>query len=350
MRRLFRRYLITTAASIAVMPLLALPCAGQPAATWVPPAFASLPGCSVWAYPELPRDPTEPELRCRYGVHGPGRFGLSLYMEVPVYQPATPLPGTHVVGVPGMPRPLPGESYEAWEWRVLRTDFGHWARHVVRDLDVLDPIFAARLLEFEERLRAAGVRFTRRETWRSAERQAYLFQQGRSRPGPLVTATLTSWHSLVDSRGTPSAKAADYNVPRSHMARFHEIAWDSGLESYGPDSNDPGHVYLAGAEAFPSAELIFLRLLPRVPVVTLSTGRPMDETVTREQRAEYRLASYAFAWEPFFPHAEPRLAGARPLFGVREDPIDGPGLPAFEVREQPWNALAAVVRWVSKRR
>jgi hypothetical protein len=264
--------------------------------------------CAVWEQPVLRRNPTEAELRCRYGTEGPGRFGLSVYMEVPVYQPATPLPGTHVVGVPVLPGPAPGESFEAWEWRMLRTEFGPAARQAHRSIEVLHPTFASMVLDLEHHLREAGVPFHRRETWRAPERQAYLFQQGRSRPGPLVTATLTSWHSVVDGRGHPSATAADYTVPRSHMVRFHEIASMVGLGSYGADSNDPGHVYLPGTEAVDPSELQLLRLLPRVPVVTLSTGRPTDEIVDRSRRAEWRQAAHAFAWEPFFPAGRARLA------------------------------------------
>jgi hypothetical protein len=311
---------------------LALPVTAQPAPAPEAPELASRRGCAVWAMPVLPRNPTEDEIRCRYGTRGPGRFGLSVYMEVPVYQPATPLPGTHVVGVPGLPGPYRGESYEAWEWRVLRSEFGPHVRQPIRSLEVLHPSFASRLLVFEQHLREAGVHFTRRETWRSPERQAWLFQQGRSRPGPIVTATLTSWHSVVDERGVPSAKAADYNVSRSQMPRFHEVAWAVGLETYGPDSNDPGHVYMPGAEAFPEEELVFLRLLRRVPVVTLSTGRPTDERVTREQRAEWRRAAEEFVWEQFFPRGRPRLAGVPAAKTVRSEALAPSARPDLVVR------------------
>src|SRR5690606_19701862 len=100
-----------------------------------------------------PDDPLRPakalQLRCRYGVVGPGRFGLLSYADVPVYQPATPMPGTHVVGIPGHAHPLPGESHEAWEWRVLRTEYGPDARRVHRELEVLDPTVAARIMRLE---------------------------------------------------------------------------------------------------------------------------------------------------------------------------------------------------------
>ncbi len=265
--------------------------------------------CDGWDAAKLQRNPTAEELRCWYGMRGPGRFGLSDYMEVPVYQPATPLPGTHVVGVPGLPRPAIGESYEEWEWRVLRTQYGREVLQVHRGLELLDPLFAERLLRFERRLAEVGIRAGRRETWRSWDRQAYLFQQGRSRAGAFVTTTLTSWHCQVDARGHPASRAADYNVAARHLPRFHEIAWEVGLESYGPDSNDPGHVYLPVTALLAESELRLLRLLPRVPGVTLATGRPTDEYVPPYLLPELRSASTQFASEPFFPSPAPRLRG-----------------------------------------
>jgi hypothetical protein len=251
-----------------------------PPAVSNPPAGASAPGmdgCTIRDITRLGRNPTPGELRCRYAARGPGRFGLLSYLDVPVYQPRTPQPGTHVVGVPGMPRPAPGESYEQWEWRVLRTTYGPSARTVRRETTLLDPVFASRLLELERRLRVRGVRAARRETWRAPERQAYIFQQGRSRPGPIATSTLTSWHNRVDRLGRPSARAADYAVAPRDLPTFHQVAAELVLETYGADSNDPGHVYLPDTESATGMEVAVLRLLPRVPHVTLETGRPYDE-------------------------------------------------------------------------
>ncbi|HET7228385.1 MAG TPA: hypothetical protein VFJ16_00140 [Longimicrobium sp.] len=172
----------------------------------LPPVRAGAPdGCTIRDITRLGRNPTPVELRCRYGARGPGRFGLLSYLDVPVYQPVTPQPGTHVVGVPGMPHPALGESYEQWEWRVLRTLYGAQANSVHREMELLDPIFATRLMRFEHDLAVRGVHARRRETWRSPERQAYIFQQGRSRPGHVATTTLTSWHNRVDRNGRPPA-------------------------------------------------------------------------------------------------------------------------------------------------
>ncbi|HYW08077.1 MAG TPA: hypothetical protein VE913_14035 [Longimicrobium sp.] len=282
-----------------------------PAPPPVAPAARSAPlnGCTVRSIADLKRNPTPAELRCRYRASGPGLFGLLSYLDVPVYQPATPLPGTHVVGVPGMPRPEPGESYEHWEWRIHRATFGPEARQVYRDMALMDPIIASKLMRMERILASRGVRVRRRETWRSPQRQAWLFQQGRSRPGFFATSTLTSWHCRVDRMGRAAARAADYDVPARQMPHFHQAALEVGLESYGADSNDPGHVYLPDTDAAAGLELAVLRLIPRVPHVTLATGRPDGEGWTGGL-PRWRELTQIFIAEPFSPVPVEELAYA----------------------------------------
>lgn len=282
--------------------------------------------CARWRREEPSPLPGEAEVRCRFDIAGPGRFGLLSYVDVPVYQPATPMPGTHVVGVPGHAGPYPGESYEAWEWRVLRTEYGPEARRVRTGLELLDPVVAARILKLEGRLRREGIAFRRRETWRLPERQAWLFQQGRSRPGPLATSTLTSWHSQVDEHGHAAGRAADYSVPAAQMERFHEIAWRAGLQSFGHDSNDPGHVFLP-EQALPHGEITLLRVLPRVPEVTLATGLPVDRGLPPGGRDALRAAALEFASQPFLPHVRPSLAGRRPAARVVTRVSEGAAAP-----------------------
>jgi len=295
------------------------PLAGRPAdavsastarapATLPPVVGGVADGCTIRDITRLGRNPTPGELRCRYGAKGPGRFGLLSYLDVPVYQPVTPQPGTHVVGVPGMPHPALGESYEQWEWRVLRTKYGPGVGAVHREMELLDPVFATRLMRFERDLAVRGVHARRRETWRSPERQAHLFQQGRSRPGPVATTTLTSWHNRVDRNGRPAGRAADYDVSPRDLAAFHEVAASLGLESYGADSNDPGHVFLPDTDAATGMEIAVLRLLPRVPHVTLATGRPYDEPPIPGMPNHWRelTAIFLARWVPW-PNTEIRL-------------------------------------------
>jgi hypothetical protein len=263
--------------------------------------------CGIQGIENLRRNPTAAEMRCRFGARGPGHFGLLSYLDVPVYRPATPLPGTHTVGVPGMPHPAPGESYEAWEWRMLRTVFGPSVHRVQNDLMQLDPVFMSMIRRFEAELRRRGVAASRRETYRTAERQAWLFQQGRVRPGPFATTTLTSWHSRVDRLGRPAARAADYGVSASALPRFHAIAAEIGLQSYGADSNDPGHVYLPDTDAAVGMELAVLRTLPRVMHVTLATGRPEGEWQPRGAAERWRQLTRDFIRNPVprYPALQP---------------------------------------------
>lgn len=273
--------------------LAAAPAAAQPAPLIDP--------CTVRPIERLGRNPTPSELRCRYGARGPGRFGLLSYLDVPVYQPATPLPGTHVVGIPGMPHPDVGESYEHWEWRILRTVFGSETRRTYREMELLDPVFASKLRRMEQILAGRGVYVRRRETWRAPQRQAWLFQQGRSRPGFFATSTLTSWHCRVDRLGRAAGRAADYDVAPSRMPAFHAAAAEVGVESYGADSNDPGHVYLPDTDAATGLELAVLRLIPRVPHVTLATGRPDGEFQPPGALVRWRQLTQAFISDLFFP-------------------------------------------------
>ena len=272
----------------------------SPAPSSAPSSWAD---CGIASIETLRRNPSALEMRCRFGARGPGQFGLLSYLDVPVYRPATPLPGTHTVGVPGMPHPMPGESYEQWEWRVLRTSYGPSVRSVQNDLAQLDPVFMSMIRRFEAELRRRGVPASRRETYRAAERQAWLFQQGRVRPGPFATTTLTSWHSRVDRLGRPAARAADYHVSAANLPRFHAIATEIGLQGYGADSNDPGHVYLPDTDAATGVELAVLRTIPRVMHVTLATGRPEGEWQPPRALEHWRALTREFIRNPvpFYP-------------------------------------------------
>src|SRR5690606_9369569 len=68
-------------------------------------------------------------------------------------------------------------------------------RAVDRDLDELVPAFRERLERVVERMESEfGHKVTIVEAHRSQERQNYLFEQGRSRPGQVVTWTRNSNH------------------------------------------------------------------------------------------------------------------------------------------------------------
>lgn len=310
--------------------IAALALAGRAAAqSPAPPAHTAAPDawaqCGIQSIETLRRNPSAAEMRCRFGAEGPGTFGLLSYQDVPVYRPATPLPGTHTVGVPGMPHPAPGESYEAWEWRVLRTTYGPSVRNVQNDLMQLDPVFMSMIRRFEAELRRRGIHASRRETYRPAERQAWLFQQGRVRPGFFATTTLTSWHSRVDRLGRPAARAADYNVSAANLPRFHAVAAEIGLQGYGADSNDPGHVYLPDTDAATGTELAVLRTLPRVMHVTLATGRPDGEPQPPRAVDHWRRQT-----RDFVSHPVPRYPTLTPPSIPLPDSVPRPRRPPSE--------------------
>lgn len=50
--------------------------------------------------------------------------------------------------------------------------------------------------KFLEECKRRNYQFEIREAYRTQERQRYLYQQGRTRPGNIVTWTLKSWHTL----------------------------------------------------------------------------------------------------------------------------------------------------------
>lgn len=111
----------------------------------------------------------------------------------------------------------------------------------VADTDALSPELQQKLGRVIERMRneyGHDVRVV--ETVRSQERQDYLFEQGRSRPGNIVTWTRDSAHTHGD--------AVDVNIDGSWsnaegFARLQRIAREEGLRTLGV--RDPGHLELA---------------------------------------------------------------------------------------------------------
>jgi hypothetical protein len=112
-----------------------------------------------------------------------------------------------------------------------------------RDMDALTPEFRSRLDRVIDRMRNEfGHDVQLVETGRSPERQAWLFAQGRTRPGPVVTWTQHSAHLTGD--------AADVIIDgqwRDDRAygRLHRIANEEGLRTLG--ARDPGHLELPAA-------------------------------------------------------------------------------------------------------
>jgi hypothetical protein len=110
----------------------------------------------------------------------------------------------------------------------------------VRDPDALVPAFRSRVERVIARMKEEyGHDVSLVETTRSQERQDFLFAQGRTRPGQVVTWTQDSAHT----RG----EAADVMIDGSWsnadgFARLQRIAREEGLRTLGV--RDPGHLEL----------------------------------------------------------------------------------------------------------
>lgn len=153
------------------------------------------------------------------------------------------------------------------------------------------------------------------EGYRTPERQGYLYAQGRTRPGPVVTWTTDSRHS----RG----EAADLKVEgswnqRSSYAALQRIAREEGLATLG--MKDPGHVELPAGAA-------------REAEAPGTAPAPMDPEATDPalpvERHGLRVAAVA---------RTARAAGPATVAAVaRPAPVARPGAPAraTDHREPP---------------
>lgn len=126
---------------------------------------------------------------------------------------------------------------------------------VQRSAELLDPEFESRLKRVIERMEAEfGHNVTLVETFRTQERQNFLYEQGRSRPGQVVTWTRASNHTL--GRAADVLIDGTYDNARGY-ARLAEIAAEEGLRTLG--ARDPGHIELPGGsrgKGAPTATLV----------------------------------------------------------------------------------------------
>lgn len=162
-------------------------------------------------------------------------------VEVELASPAAPIPAsdraprpTDVDGPVGALEPLSPIASESLAE----------ASAADRSMDRLDPTLQRRIDRVVRRMEAEhGHTVELVEGVRSPERQEFLYAQGRTRPGPVVTWTRDSAHS----RG----RAADLMVDGGYddavgYARLQQIAREEGLRTLG--MKDRGHVELpAGA-------------------------------------------------------------------------------------------------------
>jgi hypothetical protein len=113
-------------------------------------------------------------------------------------------------------------------------------RRVERDIELVHPELRVRVERVIDRMREEhGHRVDVVETLRHQARQNFLFEQGRSRPGPVVTWTRNSNHS--DGRAVDVIIDGSYDNPAAY-ARLGRIAAQEGLRTLG--ARDPGHLEL----------------------------------------------------------------------------------------------------------
>jgi hypothetical protein len=118
---------------------------------------------------------------------------------------------------------------------------------VERSLELLHPEFRVRLERVVTRMEVEfGHQVKVVETLRHQTRQNHLYEQGRTRPGEVVTWTRSSNHST----GLAADVIIDgtYGNPTAY-SRLHRIAADEGLRTLG--QRDPGHLELPARGSAP---------------------------------------------------------------------------------------------------
>lgn len=142
-----------------------------------------------------------------------------------------------------------GEPVEALEKRVLSRKLPPQAAS--NDLELLAPDVQQIAADLSASAAASGHRLGIGETFRPQDRQDYLFQQGRSRPGPIVTWTLTSDHT--------NGRAIDFTGDAKSLEWLQAEASRRGLSTLG--AMDPGHVSIPDPRVAKRAQLAAARAL-----------------------------------------------------------------------------------------
>lgn len=128
------------------------------------------------------------------------------------------------------------------------------SRPATPDLGTLAPTFRDRLAALMGALDAMGFAPVVYEAQRSQGRQDWLYEQGRTRPGEIVTWTHNSKHidglaaDIVDGRKAPDGAIYAWGFPAGETApgeffkTMATLAPTFGLRSLGPDQGDWSHV------------------------------------------------------------------------------------------------------------
>lgn len=131
--------------------------------------------------------------------------------------------------------------------------------HVDKNLDLLYPVFR-RLVEaaISDAYVKEGLRCAVFEAWRSPNRQAWLYDQGRGRPGKIVTGAKAweSWHQF------------SLAVDIVYLDLKKQVTWEGDFDKLAPyflkfglerplPKTDAGHYQLTGGLALPIAKGLY---------------------------------------------------------------------------------------------
>lgn len=128
---------------------------------------------------------------------------------------------------------------------------------IYRSTNLLFPVFRDRVSVLVTRARQEGLMVHHFETYRTIQRQASLYAQGRTAPGKIVTHARPgeSWHhyGLADDLvfdGDPSTERVEWSW-NGNWKRLHELAAACGLETL---KFEAPHVQLTGGLTIAEAE------------------------------------------------------------------------------------------------
>jgi hypothetical protein len=221
----------------------------------------------------------------------------------------------------------------------------------------LDPEMRAKVERVMERMATEhGSDVVLLEGLRTPERQAWLYAQGRSRPGPVVTWTTSSKHSQGLAADLKVTDAGGQARPYEALQR---VATEEGLRVLG--MKDPGHVELRpdGAEGeadaeppapTPSSRSGTTRVAAPAEPARVAAARAAQvahvartATVTAPVAGAAYAATTAYASATASAHSGVRSGAARPAPKVAESGHEEIAVPVQEARTVPVQAGAGEV-------
>lgn len=157
------------------------------------------------------------------------------------------------------------------------------AQVISRDLDLCWFIFAQKLATGLAEANKQGMHCDVFEAWRSPERQANLFAQGRTAPGPIVSWSepWMSWHQYGCAADIVFKDAKNNWTWEGPYDQLSKVMKAQGLEWLGP--KDKPHFQLSGGLPVVEArkiyqksglQLVWATILGRLPTVASQPNVP----------------------------------------------------------------------------